>query len=44
MENVLRGCNLYCDGINKWLVLDEIQLPSLEDEVVDYRPGGGSFE
>lgn len=42
--DVLQGFNLYADDVDKWLGLSKLKMPALEDETVDFRPGGGSME
>ena len=42
--DILQGFNLYADDVNKWLGLDKLKLPALEDEMVDFRPGAGTLE
>ena len=39
-----QGFNLYTDDVNHFLALTKLKKPALEDETVDFRPGGGTME
>lgn len=42
--DVQQGFNLYADDVNKWLGLDKLKRPALEDVLVDFRPGGARVD
>jgi phage tail tube protein FII len=40
MDNIVRGCNWYFDALNAWRVLDQVEIPDIEQNLEAFTPGG----